>query len=248
PAKMQATVRPAVLPVEGGLILYDAELRGKVNEHVFAPAYWRAREALGEEPLGGRGAAWRIRTDDIDWVLRFYRRGGLPGKFIRDRYFFTGMERTRPWREWHLLVGMRERGLPVPHPVAMRVQRRGLGYGGAIITRTVPGESLARRLLDGTAGNAGWRATGRAIRRLHDAGVWHADLNAHNILVDEADAEPVVHIIDFDRGRMRPQDTAWRQANLDRLHRSLAKIAGETEAAARVPGGWVELNAAYRGD
>ncbi|HEX7046032.1 MAG TPA: 3-deoxy-D-manno-octulosonic acid kinase [Gammaproteobacteria bacterium] len=246
---MQAIIRPKVLPVTGGLILYDAELAGKVHEHVFAPAYWRARDAFGDESLGGRGAAWRIQDEGIDWVLRFYRRGGLPGKFISDWYLFTGLERTRPWREWNLLAAMYDLGLPVPHPVAARIRRGWLGYHAALITETVPGESLARLLLDDEMTEAAWRAVGKCIRRFHDAGVWHADLNAHNILIDDAGAEkPEVYLIDFDRGRMRPQDTAWRQGNLDRLRRSLAKITADTHAAERATNGFALLNAAYRGD
>ncbi|HEX7030231.1 MAG TPA: 3-deoxy-D-manno-octulosonic acid kinase [Gammaproteobacteria bacterium] len=246
---MQTVIRPEVMPVTGGLILYDAEQGGKVNEHVFAPAYWRARDAFGDEPLGGRGAAWRIRAGGIDWVLRFYRRGGLPGKFISDWYLFTGIERTRPWREWRLLADMHELGLPVPRPVAARVRRGRLGYHGALITETVPGESLARLLLGGTMTDAAWSAAGKCIRRFHDAGIWHADLNAHNILIDPDGSEkPEVRLIDFDRGRMRPQDTAWRQGNLARLQRSLAKITADTDAAAQVPAGWARLDAAYRGD
>src|SRR5690606_19329820 len=62
---MQASVRA----IKGGLMLYDAAESGKIHDHVFAPAYWRARNALSE-PLGGRGAAWRITAGDIDWVLR----------------------------------------------------------------------------------------------------------------------------------------------------------------------------------
>lgn len=90
------------LAVEGGLILYDAAQAGKIHEHIFTPTYWSARDALGE-PLGGRGAAWRIQDGEIDWVLRMYRRGGLVGKFVYDWYPYTGMKRSRPWREWQLL-------------------------------------------------------------------------------------------------------------------------------------------------
>ena len=45
-----------------------------------------------------------------------------------------------------------------------------------------------------------WRAIGAAIARLHRGGVDHADLNAHNILLDGRGA---VSVIDFDRGRVR---------------------------------------------
>lgn len=236
---MQASVRA----VKGGLMLYDAAESGKIHEHVFAPAYWRAREALSE-PLGGRGAAWRITTDDTDWVLRFYRRGGLPGKFLLDWYLFTGAERSRPFREWHLLKAMHEAGLPVPRPIAARLLRYGLGYRGAIITATVPGESLARLAVENRLSDPDWHAVGYWIRKFHDSGVWHADLNAHNVLIADAGMSPKIHLIDFDRGRFRPQDTSWRDANLSRLRRSLAKVAPDNEAA--IEAGWAQLQKAYR--
>src|SRR5690606_42067005 len=100
---MQASVRA----IKGGLMLYDAAEGGKIHDHVFAPAYWRARDALSE-PLGGRGAAWRITADDIDWVLRFYRRGGPPGEVLLDWYLFTGMARDRPFLDQQLLPAMHD--------------------------------------------------------------------------------------------------------------------------------------------
>lgn len=246
---MHAAIRPQVLSLNGGAILYDAQQGGKVHEHVFTPSYWRTRDALGGESLGGRGAAWRIRINDIDWVLRFYRRGGLPGRFISDWYFYTGLEATRAFREWRLLAALHEQGLPVPRPVAARVLRGGLGYRAAIITATLAGESLARLFLAGSADDATWRAVGHCIRRFHDAGVWHADLNAHNILVHPVPGgQPQVYLIDFDRARTRAQDGAWRDANLARLHRSLQKITAGGERAAQVRENFGQLVAAYRGD
>lgn len=225
-------------------VLLDERLRDVLHEHVFTPSYWRVRDALGG-PLGGRGAAWRIQSGQLDWVLRFYLRGGLPGKLILDSYLYTGMERTRPWREWRLLEWMWTQQLPVPRPVAARVLRTGLTYRGALITETVPGESLAARLDGNTMTEAGWRAIGKCVRRFHDAGVWHADLNANNILVS-GDAE--VHLIDFDRARLRAQDTAWREGNLARLRRSLGKLFPEPSQQAGIDAGWQALRAAYNGD
>lgn len=51
--------------------------------------------------------------------------------------------------------------------------------------------------------------------------MWHADLNAWNILLD---AHADVWLIDFDRGRLRPPAVSWQQANLARLRRSLEKL------------------------
>ena len=89
---------------------------------------------------------------------------------------------------------------------------------------------------------AAWHAIGSCVRRFHDAGVCHADLNAHNVLLD---ADGGVHLVDFDRGSIRAPG-AWRTANLARLERSLAKLAGAETAR----GGALEraaLRAGYEG-
>lgn len=243
---MQAEIRPQVMAVKGGHILYDAAQGGKVHEHIFAPAYWRTLDALGQS-LGGRGSAWRIQADNIDWVLRNYRRGGLPGKFIHGWYLFTGFESTRAWREWRLLAHMFEAGLPVPRPVAARVQRGILGYRAAIITTTVPGVSFASLVTKEKVDDNVWQGIGRTIRRVHDAGVWHADLNAHNIMVN-GEQLPDVYLLDFDRGRLRPQDTAWREANLARLRRSLKKLVPHEDRADEISNGFARLLEAYAGE
>ena len=65
-----------------------------------------------------------------------------------------------------------------------------------------------------------WREIGVCIRRFHASGVWHADLNAHNILMDRVGG---IWLIDFDRGERRKHG-AWGQGNLARLQRSLRKL------------------------
>lgn len=234
--------------LESGFMLYDGSLAGKISEHVFAPFYWRTRDALGE-PLGGRGAAWRIEDtvdgERIDWVLRHYRRGGLVGKFNLDKYLFTGQDKTRPFQEFRLLASLHEEGLPVPRPVAARLQRGFLFYRAAIITETLPGESLTWHLRKGRIEDTTWQAVGKCIARLHAAGVWHADLNANNILIDLEADPPAVHVIDFDRSRRRPPSQKWRQANLDRLRRSLDKVAENAEQQARITTGWAMLKRGY---
>ena len=61
------------------------------------------------------------------------------------------------------------------------------------------------------------------IARFHRAGLDHADLNAHNILFDDAGRG---WLIDFDRGVLRIPATRWRERNLKRLLRSLLKLRG----------------------
>lgn len=202
-----------------GAILYDDALLDHADAALFTPP---ASAASAPSVIGGRGSAWIVARPDGEWVLRHYRRGGLPGRFIRDLYLWTGFDATRPWREWRLLDSLYKEGLPVPRPVAARVTRAGLFYRGDLLTRRIPDtRSLAERLREGSA--APWREAGACVRRFHDAGVCHADLNAHNVLADGAGR---VYLVDFDRGERRRSGTGWKLANLMRFRRSLSKLAG----------------------
>jgi len=52
-----------------------------------------------------------------------------------------------------------------------------------LVTVRLPGSrSLAERWMSGEILDEDWRAAGRCLRRFHDAGVQHADLNAHNVM------------------------------------------------------------------
>ena len=60
----------------------------------------------------------------------------------------------------------------------------------------------------------------------------------------QVDADDNVHLLDFDRGRLRDPGI-WRQKNLARLHRSLRKIRGLDPAVAFTPADWNECVEAY---
>ena len=101
--------------------------------------------------------------------------------------------------------------------------------------RVVP---LSTRLAAGELPEQGWRDLGELLGRFHAAGVFHADLTAHNLQVDAAGR---FSLLDFDRGRIMPAPGSWMQANLDRLQRSLRKISADTTV--RFSGrewGWLE--------
>jgi len=212
-----------------GAILWDAAASPQVEEDWFAPDYWRERNALRVQ-AGGRGGVAIIESPRGDCVLRHYRRGGLVKALMGDRYVWTGANRTRPFMEFRLLAEIARLGLPGPLPVAARYRRHGLFYRADLITRRIAdaqtlADCLAMGRLDGElAGNVG-----AVIGRFHRAGIWHADLNAHNVLVSPHG----LHLIDFDRGQQRKPAGAWQRANLQRLRRSLLKLgaAGEGEAA-----------------
>jgi 3-deoxy-D-manno-octulosonic acid kinase len=211
-----------------GAMLADPDSLGNpaedAQETLFDPEYWRARGEL-VTVIGGRGSAWFIASGARQWVLRHFRRGGFIARLSQDGYVWTGEEGVRAFAEWRLLELLARRGLPVPRPVAARYQRTGLRYRCDLITqRIVDAEPLSAALARRALPEPVWRAVGATVARLHGAGVDHADLNAHNILLGD-----IVSVIDFDRGRLRAQG-AWRARNLRRLRRSLAKISRDLPA------------------
>jgi len=221
-------------------IAYDASLMEIPTVDYFSVDYWRSKQALEGEAVG-RGSAWFINTAFGPVVLRQYLRGGWVAKISRQSYFFSTVSRSRPFREYHLLAALYDLGLPVPKPVAALCEFHGIISSGALMTARI---SSAQTLADVLPGNeAIWGSVGKCIRRFHDAGVWHADLNARNILLD---ADMRVFLIDFDRARFMPGKVVNGEGNLKRLKRSLAKLWPTGELSA-MQVAWTQLIAAYHG-
>lgn len=220
-------------------MLYDASRSSQPDPRIFDRDHWRARGGL-EEAAGGRGTVAFLCDGERRWVLRHYRRGGLVARLLDDTYLYTGAGRTRSFREFRLLRQLRAWQLPVPDPVAARYVRRGLLYKADLITAELPTRrTLAQALSAAPLAAASWRAVGACIARLHERGVHHADLNAHNILLGEGGA---VYVLDFDRGRVRARG-AWEQAVLERLRRSLAKVSAPLPADRFDDSAWGQLTA-----
>lgn len=208
-----------------GAIVFDPARLRQAEPGMLDPAYWGG--AASPVQAGGRGAAWFVRGGFGEAVLRHYRRGGLAARLGRSRYLWLGESRVRCLAEFRLLAGLRAEQLPVPAPLMAGYWRRGLHYDAAILVERIPGARALASWLGADPDAAPWEAIGRMLARFHRAGLDHADLNAHNILVD-ADGAP--WLIDFDRSRRRDPQASWRQSNLDRLARSLAKLSGGADA------------------
>lgn len=229
-------------------ILYDASKLRKPQEEIFSRRYWRSRNAL-TEVAGGRGSVAVLHAEQGDWVLRHYKRGGWAAKISNDGYLWTGAERTRCFREWRLLAELHRRGLPVPRPISARFTRHGLFYRADLITERLQGtQTLAETMSRAPLPRAHWHAIGNTIAAFHRYGVHHADLNAHNILMtdtSEADPNPSVYLVDFDRGRLRSRG-AWEEAVIARLRRSLEKVRRQRPQAYFADEQWQWLIEGYR--
>ncbi len=188
-------------------------------EH-FEPAWWQAQHALVGQSHG-RGITWFVQLGQQQGVLRHYYRGGWLGKWLHDRYLFTGWQRSRVAAEFRLLQTMQAQGLPVPTPWAARIQRHGLFYRADLLLQRIPdAHDVVSLLRTRPLSHTEWHTVGRTLHQLHRANIDHADLNSHNLLLDAAGK---IWVIDFDKGQHRTTSGAWQHANMQRLQRSLRK-------------------------
>lgn len=177
----------------------------------------------------GRGQAYRVEHQGRYWVLRHYRRGGWMARFIHDTYPPAQVAQTRAMQELVLLRAMRSMGLPVPTPVAAHYRRtqphwgRYSRYRADIAIEWLPAtQNLVQLLRTRRMTAPEWAAVGRAIAALHRHQIFHADLNAHNLLLN---AGGEAFVVDFDKCERR-SGAVWKTANLARLKRSLQKELG----------------------
>ncbi|MDP3560528.1 MAG: 3-deoxy-D-manno-octulosonic acid kinase [Legionellaceae bacterium] len=202
-------------------ILTHAELAHKLDTRWFQSSFWE-EQANPIHHRGGRGMAWFINSAEGNWVLRHYMRGGQAKRLSKRSYVFMHQKYVRSFQEFYLLHQLFNAGLNVPKPIAARyVKNTYFSYQAEIIIERIPGAQPLADFISEDNNLSLWRQAGALIRQFHDYGVFHADLNCHNILV----AESGLYLIDFDKGTLK-QGERWKQENLHRLKRSVDKLCG----------------------
>lgn len=222
-------------------ILYDESVISEPKAELFCPDYLKQQGKITGID-SGRGSAWFVDIDNRQWVLRHYKRGGLISKLIKDTYWSPVLNKTRAWYEWKLLKTLHENNLPVPRPVAA-ASTSFLGfYKADIIIEKIPDtQTLASILTEKSLTNTIWKNIGDTIKRFHDLSIYHADLNANNILLNKSNK---IFIIDFDRGKIR-RNGSWKETNLKRLQRSLNKIRNNQQSFMYQDSNWQDLLKGY---
>ena len=238
------TVNKQVYHQKNTYCLYDQSIISDFTPKLLSSDYWQQQQAIAGTAQG-RGTTWFIlpKTVKQQWVLKHYYRGGLIGKINRDSYWFSGFEHTRAIREFNLLIKLQELNLPAPTPIACRVKRRTLTYQADILTNRINhSQDIVDLLQQQSLSHDIWQKVGATIQRFHQAGIYHDDLNCHNILLDQQEK---VWLIDFDRGEQRPVNQNWQKANLDRLLRSFHKEARRLSPFHWHPDNWRSLLTGY---
>lgn len=162
--------------------------------------------------------------------VRRATRGGLIGAVLGGLY--TALR--RPLQELRAATAARSAGVSVPEPLAVRVTKvAGVFYRFTVITREV--ENAEDLLTFASAPSRGRKRlaidqVADEMRRLHESGVYHADLTMKNILLSGSS----VYIIDLDKARLvSRRDERLDMMNLARLNRSIVKLLGTQGAVTR---------------
>jgi 3-deoxy-D-manno-octulosonic acid kinase len=145
----------------------------------------------------------------------------------RDIYF--GL-RPRPLRELAAATEAMRRGIPLAEPLGALIEPLAPGvYRGAMVTRALSGMTLWEFLQ--TDDDPHVRShilvqARRAISTMHRAGLFHADLNLHNLFVTGLGESFAIVILDLDQARLYspPLKSHLCQQNLRRLVRSARKL------------------------
>jgi 3-deoxy-D-manno-octulosonic acid kinase len=179
---------------------------------------------------GGRGQLFRIRlARGMDMLIKNLCRGGLVRWINRNLYF----SRDRLFNEAVLTNHLIAHKVPMAPMLLGRAEHAAMNFyrlqlGTLEIAGAVPlldlfkAEPVDTGLLMSTM-----ELAGRSVRALHDAGVYHHDLNLGNLLLasfDPFDTGSPVKVIDLDRSRRyRNLAPKARAANLARLYRHAVK-------------------------
>lgn len=223
-------------------------LRSDLREALLAAGVADPVGLIARQPASdkaGRAALGRVTLEGEGPVLvRALTRGGLLGKLVKR----LSWDPARAENELVVSATAARRGAVVPEVVAAVTRGVAGGYEHGLASRELVGARDLVAILRqerGSARGRALRAAGEAIRRLHEAGVDHVDLNLKNVLID---GEGRGVVIDLDRCRMGagPLGEGARRANLLRLYRSWIKlrVAEPDSVAERDP---LRLALAYAG-
>jgi tRNA A-37 threonylcarbamoyl transferase component Bud32 len=203
------------------------------------PDFFLKQSFPKEENYFGRGALKIIAIPgeaNERIVIRHFHRGGMIHKLIPDLYFGT----SRPLKELWVGYRAKEKGVSTADIVAAcQTKVFWKFYRGDLVTREIkPGKDLPTYLKELEQPLAKGKVlekrsvikvVGELVRSMHDAGIFHGDLNLKNIILQTNDPQNIKgYLIDFDKSFVRSSlRENLRMRNLLRLNRSAEKFKNQ---------------------
>jgi 3-deoxy-D-manno-octulosonic-acid transferase len=209
----------AIASLDGGdrSIWWDAAHFDSLSPEHFTAARWNSEAIVNDS---GRGKVHRFAHQGRQYLLRHYRRGGLAAKLAQDSFWRQPTQQSRAMKELIMLRVLRGWNLPVPLAVAVQQARGPLRYRADIVLAWIEGSrNLVQLLRERALSPSEWSTVGQAVGLIHQHQAFHADLNAHNLLLDD---KGLAWVVDFDKCYFRGGEE-WKARNLARLLRSLRK-------------------------
>ena len=111
----------------------------------------------------GRSTTYFFQHNKNEYVLRHYRRGGLIGKVLSDQYMYTGIEKSRAWQEFKLLLRMKNMDLNCPTPIASDVEEDAYYQADIILKKISSAKDLHHILLANSLSADVWKKLGKPL-------------------------------------------------------------------------------------
>ncbi len=194
----------------------------KNNKSVF---FYHGRDPVVSVPINN-ATSGRI-------VVKHYTHGGLTRIFNRD--IFWG--RIRPLKELFFIEKVILLNIPTYEVLAVIIHKMpGFFYRADLITREISNGVDLKTYLENLSNEQNRRiikkkrevisSVADLIRKMHSAGIYHADLHLKNIIIQKnAGAAPSLYIIDFDNSIIKSElNFKQKINNIFRFHRYIDKL------------------------
>ena len=176
-------------------IQYDSNVFDNFSDKLFNVDYI-TKERLIKSEIIGRGKTYNIKHDGKEFILKHYIRGGFASKISHDNYIFDSLASTRSVKEYNLLNNLFAKDLPVPKPAALQVIRNRFTYTCDLITCKIKNiGTLHDFIMKKKMTSELWNSLEFTLKKFLKESVYHSDLNAKNIIIDE---QSNFYLVDFD--------------------------------------------------
>jgi tRNA A-37 threonylcarbamoyl transferase component Bud32 len=219
-------------------LLYNADVVSSTlaNQMVTLPSLLDSLPGR-QSRASGMETVWQWTPGDdqnLQLVVRQHVHGGFFGRIL-GRYRCLFLNPKQAVNELQITLHVLKHGINTVRPAAIRIEKKwALLHRIHYVTELIPqAHNLLEICQDVSCGrlhiSPSQKKTiavqiGKAIARLHDAGVYHTDLNLKNIMIKAITSSPSVYIIDFKKAKLKDQIKRTEgYANLKRLDRSIRK-------------------------
>jgi 3-deoxy-D-manno-octulosonic acid kinase len=235
-------IPPAYSLIEQGkraIIVKDDWKKKLLSAGIADPDFFLKQSFPKKENYFGRGALKIITIPgeaNERIIIRHFQRGGMIRKLIPDLYFGT----SRALQELWVGYWAKEKGVPIADIVAAcHTKVFGKFHQGDLVTKEIKeGKDLATYLKEIAQPLAREKVlekrsvikkVGELVRSMHEAGIFHGDLNLTNIILQTTDPQNIKgYLIDFDKSFTRSHlRETLRIRNLLRLNRSAEKFKNQ---------------------